>query len=107
MVRILQEVKAKAYQSTATAAAMENAVEQTSKCVFNNLVLRNLLTDRIQRLLRRTTGRSCCLLCMEILFLKIRFWFCRHAFILLLVVLCSHLIVLGRVWLVYPTYHSM
>jgi hypothetical protein len=29
-----QEIKAKAYQSTAAAAAMENAVQQTSKCVL-------------------------------------------------------------------------
>lgn len=81
---------------------MENAVEQTSKFVLD-LNLRNLLIDRIQRLLCRPPSSSCCLLCMEILFLKIRFWF--H--LLLLVVLSSHLSVLGQVWLVYPTYHSM
>ena len=78
MVRILQEVKAKVYQSTAAAAAMENAVEQTSKFVFYNLVRSNLLTDGIKRLLCRTLGRSCCVLCMEILFLKPRFWSCFY-----------------------------
>jgi hypothetical protein len=71
-----QEAKAKVYQSTAAAAAMENAVEQTSKFVFHNSVLRSLLISRVQCLLRCTPGRSLCVLCMEILFLKIRPRFC-------------------------------
>ena len=34
-IRLSQEAKAKSYQSTAAAAAMDNAVEQTSKFVLS------------------------------------------------------------------------
>lgn len=92
--------KAKVYQSTAAAAAMENAVEQTSKFVFHNFVLHSLLTCYVQCLLFRTSGRSLCVLRVEILFLKIGSWSCLlslYAFIPFLVVLRSHLLVVGQV----------
>lgn len=65
----LQETKAKAYQSTAAAAAMENAVQQTSKFV-NRLVPWSLLISLFQHVLLCATGRSGRVLCMEILLLN-------------------------------------